>query len=213
MTEEETTERRPAPVTPLVRIVDDEPGIRRALAVLLEAEGYEVACFPSAESFLSEDVLSKPGCLILDIRMPGMSGPELQQELVNRSSALPIIFLTAFADVDTAVNSMKLGAVDFLQKPVDEEKLLTAVARALRNSTSGEEKKLAELQERLATLTPREREIVRLASLGLLNSAIAERLGIGLRTVKFHRAGAYRKLGIHTAAELAQAFSNLRLQK
>lgn len=197
--------------TPLIRIVDDDAHLRKALAFLLENEGYETATYSGAVEFLQNDAPSRPGCLILDVRMPGMNGLELQRELVARSITVPVIFLTAFAEVEIAVSTMKLGACDFLEKPIDEEKLLTAVADAVRRSrlAAGGMPDQAEAEAKLKSLTPRELEIVRMVSQGLLNSAIAERLGIALRTVKFHRASAYRKLGVHTSAELALCFSVL----
>lgn len=197
--------------TPLIRIVDDDAHLRKALAFLLENEGYETAAYAGGMEFLQNDAPSRPGCLILDVRMPGMNGLELQRELAARAITIPVIFLTAFAEVEIAVSTMKLGACDFLEKPIDEEKLLTAVADAVRRSrlAVGGIPDQTKAESKLKSLTPRELEIVRMVSQGLLNSAIAERLGIALRTVKFHRASAYRKLGVHTSAELALWFSIL----
>ncbi|HBC69559.1 MAG: response regulator transcription factor [Duodenibacillus sp.] len=191
---------------PLVRIVDDDPGLRGALVFLLENEGYEVAAFADAASFLKSEQASRPGCLVSDIRMPGMTGLELQRELKSRGNPIPIIFLTAFAEVDMAVEGLKSGAVDFLQKPVHEERLLGAVEAAINADRRARQGLPAreEIEMRLRTLTERERQIVALARQGLANPVIGERLGIGLRTVKFHRASAYRKLGVHTAEELSE---------
>jgi FixJ family two-component response regulator len=199
-----TSQTRDLPA--LVRVVDDDPGLRGALVFLLENEGYEVKAFPDGPSFLRDEQPSRPGCLVCDVRMPGMTGLEVQRALKMQGNRLPIILLTAFAEVDMAVEGLKGGAVDFLQKPVHEEKLLAAVEAAIaadrrnRLGIPGRE----ECEIRLDRLTDRERQILELVRVGLSNTAIAERLGIGLRTVKFHRASAYRKLGVHTAEELEE---------
>ena len=196
---------------PLIRIVDDDEGLRGALAFLLENEGYETACYSDARSFLTGDTPSRAGCLILDVRMPGMTGLELQRELSRRRFPHPVIFLTAFAEVDMAVESLKKGAFDFLQKPVDEEKLLAAVESAvLRDEAAARDLPTqAEFERRLDGLSERQRQIVGFAALGLPNPQIAERLGIALRTVKFHRAEAYRRLGIHTQEDLQLLWPSL----
>ena len=201
--------------SPLIRIVDDDEGLRGALAFLLENEGYETACYSDARDFLTGDTPSRAGCLILDVRMPGMTGLQLQRELAQRRFPHPIIFLTAFAEVDMAVESLKKGAFDFLQKPVDEEKLLEAVEGALRRDAALSRglPTEAEFAARLAALSERQRQIIRLVAAGLPNPQIAQRLGIALRTVKFHRAEAYRRLGIHTQEDLLALSAGLGVDK
>lgn len=190
---------------PLVRIVDDSADAREALRFMLECEGWETEAFESAEAFLAGDRPSRPGCLILDIRMPGRSGLELQAELVRRRSKLPVIFLTGHGEIETAVGAMREGAFDFQAKPVDPAKLLPAVAAAVeadRRRRGGAALSLAS-----AGLTPRELEIARLAASGLVSREIAERLGLSRRTVEHARAAALKKLGVADAAGAARVLA------
>ncbi len=189
---------------PLVRIVDDDPNLRDALSYSLESEGWEVSAYPDARSFLVGDMPSRPGVLVLDVRMPGMSGVELQAELKRRGFVLPIVFLTAHGDIDMAVDALRNGAFHFLQKPVDPEVFLEVVAQAveadrLRRSGALDQESAEAL---LSKLTAREREVVERVALGRLNVQIAVELGLSVRTVETHRASAYKKLRVRSAAGL-----------
>ena len=188
----------------LIRIVDDEDDVREALAMMLRIEGWDAKTYPSARAFLVEDDPSRPGCLVLDVRMPAMTGLELQREMVERGIALPIIFLTGYADIDVAVSSLKEGAVDFLIKPVDDEKLLESIASAVhrdRQRRVGIEGG-ARVREALRSLSARERDILEMFMAGATDAQVAERLALSERTVQGHRAKIYRKFSIHTAKEL-----------
>ncbi len=188
----------------LIRIVDDEDDVREALAMMLRIEGWDAKTYPSARAFLVEDDPSRPGCLVLDVRMPAMTGLELQREMAERGIALPIIFLTGYADIDVAVSSLKEGAVDFLIKPVDDEKLLESIASAVhrdRQRRVGIEGG-ARVREALRSLSARERDILEMFMAGATDAQVAERLTLSERTVQGHRAKIYRKFSIHTAKEL-----------
>ena len=191
---------------PLIRVIDDDDAMRRSWAFLIEGEGWEVATYPSALAFLSANDFSRPGCLLLDIRMPRMSGLELQDVLRDRNIDLPIIFITGHGDVDMAVRGLKSGAVDFLQKPVDDRKLLEVINTAVLKNVSARrsDAELASFRTKLESLTQREREVIRMVAQGASNKAVAEGLGISEKTVQVHRGSAYRKLEIHNAAEIAR---------
>ncbi len=190
---------------PLVRIVDDDPDQLASLEIMLSAEGWDVACYERASDFFAEDTPSRPGCLILDVRMPEISGLEMQEELNRREYPLPILFLTGHGDVDMAVHTLKKGAKDFLLKPVDAPRLLTSVATIVQEDCDQRAMPLdsAAWKRKFRELTEREQEIVRYVASGLLNRQIAERLGISERTVHAHRLSAYRKLNVHNVADLA----------
>jgi FixJ family two-component response regulator len=190
--------------TATVFVVDDDPAVLKGLARLLRSASHDVAVFVSAEEFLAGDHLSRPGCLVLDVEMPGLTGVELQRALAGRHSALPIIFLTGHGDLDMGVRAMKLGAVDFLTKPVDGDVLLEAVRDATERSRVIVAARAAmnEVQRLLATLTPREREVLPLVVSGQLNKQVAARLGTVEKTIKVHRAHVMAKLGVRTLAEL-----------
>ncbi len=193
--------------TPLIRVVDDEASLRRALVFLLESTGWQVAAYDSAEAFLSAwTEPAAPGCLILDIRMPLMSGLELQRLLNDRGITLPVIFLTGHADVSMAVQAMKQGACEFIEKPFKDQTLLDAVSHAVRDDLAhrNEDASRQALRERLDKLSPREMEVSRLIVEGLPNKTIGQRLDISERTVQVHRLHVMEKLAIHSAAELAQ---------
>ena len=190
---------------PLVRIVDDDPDQLASLEIMLSAEGWDVACYERASDFFAEDTPSRPGCLILDVRMPEISGLEMQEELNRREYPLPILFLTGHGDVDMAVHTLKKGAKDFLLKPVDAPRLLTSVATIVQEDCDQRAMPLDSVawKRKFRELTEREQEIVRYVASGLLNRQIAERLGISERTVHAHRLSAYRKLNVHNVADLA----------
>lgn len=190
----------------VVHIVDDDDSLRAALQRQLMAAGYRVRTYGSAGEFLLDPPADGPGCLLLDLALPGPSGLDLQQALTRHGVLLPVIFLTGHGDLSTGVRAMKAGAVDFLTKPVERETLLEAITRALnsdaaRRSSSNAE---ADLKARYAQLTAREREVFDLVVAGLLNKQIADKLGIGERTVKSQRAQVMAKLDAANAAELGR---------
>lgn len=192
-----------ATLAPLVRLVDDDAGFRESQSALLSAMGRQVRCWPDAESFLAEDDLERPGCIVLDMRMPGMTGLDLQRRLSAVRFAPPVIFLTGHGDVDTAVHAMKYGAADFLEKRGDPMRLAAAVERACRHSVEAARAFVDQRAREVlhASLTPRERDVLALAAKGLSNKEAAAALGIGPETVKMHKAGVYGKLGLSSALE------------
>lgn len=189
-----------------VYLVDDDEIVREAVTLLLETAGYEVKCHACAEDFLADWRPGKTGCLLLDMRMPGMNGMELQEELRRREAHLPIIFLSAFGDVPTTVRAIKGGAVDFLTKPVNGAVLLGRVKAAVAASLEAEREADArrQVQERLERLTRREREILVLAIAGKPNKEIAQELRISHRTIEAHRSRIFIKTGVHSLLELAR---------
>lgn len=197
---------------PLIRIIDDESSVRESLSYLLELEGYSVKTWNNPLDFLKEDENSRPGCLILDVMMPEMTGYEIQNLLIERSQHIPIIFISAYGEIESVVRTMKLGAVDFLQKPLDPEKVLEAVKQALRHQEliRSDSLPLAEVFRRFSLLTEREKQILFFAYQGLSNSQIGERLGISRKTVENHRAMSYRKLQISTAHEMKQVIEAIK---
>ena len=192
---------------PTVYIVDDEPAIRDSLAMLLRSVGLASRTFPSAPAFLEGFDAGAPGCLVADVRMPGMSGLELQEALRARQAALPVIIITGHGDIAMAVRAMKAGAADFIEKPFNEQVLLDAVHRALAQQRPGEPPPSAvraEIEARVATLTPREREVMLHVAEGRPNKVVATRLGLSTRTVEVHRAKAMEKMQARSLAELVR---------
>ena len=187
-------------------VVDDDDAVRRGLAALLGAKGYAVETFPAAEAFLARAAPTPPCCLLADVRMPGMSGLELQAELKRRGAALPIVVITGHGDVAMAVTALKAGAVDFIEKPFDADAILDAVAAGVRLSTKAEARGAdrAEIARRVAALTPREREVMDLVVAGQPNKVIAFRLQIAIRTVEIHRARVMEKTGARNLSELVR---------
>lgn len=200
-----------APLPPLVRVIDDDEAMRRSLAFLIESVGLAVQTYARAQEFLDAPQPERTGCVLLDVRMPGMSGLELQAALTRAQLDLPIVFLTGHGDIDMAVNAMKAGAFDFIEKPFRDQRLLDAVARAVRLSEEQQAERMALRAARLAwlALTPREREVARLVADGQANRVIATTLGISERTVHIHRANALQKMATGSAAELAAALIRL----
>lgn len=197
---------------PLIHVVDDDESLCKALLRLLAAAGFEARGYSSTGDFLLNPPPDRPGCLLLDIHMPGPSGLDLQEALRSRGIALPIVFLTGHADVASSVRAMKAGAVDFLMKPVERDTLLEALQRALerdalQRSARGEEDRLRAL---FVSLTPREREVFDHIVAGKLNKQIADELGVAERTVKLQRAQVMAKLGAGSAAELGRLAERLR---
>lgn len=190
---------------PSIYIVDDDEAVRRGLTALLRAKGYTVETFSSADAFL-DGVPAQPfGCALVDIRLPRMSGLELQREIKRRAIPLPVIIITGHGDVPVAVAALKAGAVDFLEKPFDSGAILGAIDEALRLALSGGLNVDREtLAERVAQLTPREREVMALVVEGQPNKAIAHRLKIALRTVEIHRARVMEKTGARNLSELVR---------
>lgn len=191
----------------LVRIVDDDAEQLKSLAFLLRMGGFEVMTYQSAQAFLEMDDPRKPGCLLLDHRMPGMTGMELQAELVERGSLLPVIFLSAHGDIPMAMQAVHRGTMDFLVKPAAPDVLIAAVEKAVKKSFEdlAADAGQADLAEKAATLTDRELEVARLVAEGLLNKQIGDKLGISLPTVKLHRGNAAKKLGVRSAVAMAKA--------
>jgi FixJ family two-component response regulator len=191
---------------PIIFIVDDDASLRTAMTELLEAAGFRTRGYETTGDFLLNPPDDEPGCVLLDVRLPGPSGLDLQAGLQRRDIYLPVIFLTGYADVPTSVRAMKAGAVDFLEKPVTREVLLDAVGRALdydaKRRVSRDEAQLH--RDRLNALTTREREVFDRIVEGKLNKQIADELGVGLRTVKTYRAQLMTKLGVSSAAELGK---------
>ena len=191
---------------PAVFIVDDDDALRRFLGGLIEAVALRVEAYTSAQDFLAAYEPDRPGCLVLDVRMPGMSGLELQRELVERAIDLPVIVLTGHGNVQIAVHAMKAGAFDFVEKPFDNELLLDRIQKAVAESVRarGERIKRDEIAQRVQLLTPRERQVLDLVVVGETNKGVARRLDISERTVEFHRANVMRKLHTNTLAELVK---------
>ncbi len=183
----------------VIRICDDDADLAAALQLFLDLDGWKTAVFHDARSFLTGDRPSIPGCLILDVKMPGLSGLECQQLMKEHGVKLPVVFITGHGDIDMAVQAMMDGACDFIQKPVDEARLTRAITKAATRSLAEATGAVSEdtARERLSQLTARETEIVKLIAAGLVSREIAERLGIALRTVEVHRAGALKKIGTH----------------
>lgn len=189
-----------------VFIVDDDPLIRDALKQLIKSVGLGAQTFSSAQEFLEQDLPEIPSCLILDIRMPRLSGFDLQDELAKRGLTIPIIFVTGHGSVPLSVRAMKGGAVDFIQKPFEDQELLDAIHHAIEKDrqTSMKQAEIREIERRVESLTPRENEVLVLVAAGMLNKQIAYDLGMSENTVKTHRARIMRKMKVESLAELVR---------
>ncbi len=200
-----------API-PIVRIVDDDVSYLTAVARMLRASGFSVKTFASAAEFLAQPELDVPGCVIVDLQMPELSGLDLQEALAREGQRLPVIFLTGHGDIATTVRAMRRGAEDFLTKRAPKEDLLDAVKRALDRDTCERDARarLKALRERFTALTPREREVLHHVVQGKLNKQIAYDLGIHERTVKLHRTSITTKLGVSSTAELTKLWMEAR---
>ena len=192
---------------PTIHVVDDDEAMRDSMTWLLEGEGYAVACYESAASFLAARSEQMRGCIVLDVRMPEMSGLELHEKLEALGSRLPIIFVTGHGDVPMAVSALQRGACDFIEKPFKNEDLLSRISRALElgAEVSARDERNHAIVRRLAQLTQREREVMQLVVAGKLNKQIADQLDISMKTVEAHRARVMEKMGVRTLAELVKA--------
>jgi len=202
------------PVQARVFIVDDAREIRIALTRLLEVAGYHARAFESAEQFLEQQDCEVPGCLLLDIGMPGMSGIDLQRALIGSKRARPIIFLTGHEDINTCVQAMKMGAVDFLTKPIDDTRLFSAVDHAIHLDVAARRERAIcdAIQQRLQELTQREWQVMELVIRGLLNKQIAVELGIHEKTVKVHRMRVMKKMEVRSVATLVQLVARVGIE-
>ena len=190
----------------IVYVVDDDASVRKALARLIGSVGLTVRTFGSAQEFLDEDRPDRAACLILDVRMPGLSGLDLQERLSGTRRPIPIIFISGHANVPTSVRAMKAGAVEFLEKPFDEQKLLDAIRQGLERSSRerATKKERSGIRRRVDTLTPREREVFSLVVTGMLNKQIGSALGTSEKTIKVHRARVMKKMKAGSLAELVR---------
>lgn len=191
---------------PTAYIVDDDEAIRTLWRWLMESNGIVVQTFPSAAAFIAAYRRGEPGCLVLDVHMPGMSGLELQEYLMQQGIEIPIVFVSGRGDIPTVVSAMKSGAVDFIEKPFGHREVLSTVRRAFRRDAQAGERRAhrAQLAARLAALTEREREVMHRVVGGKPNKVIAEELRISVKTVEFHRANVMEKMGTASIAELVQ---------
>jgi FixJ family two-component response regulator len=191
---------------PLVYIVDDDDGMRRALTVLITTIGYQPVAFAKPTEFLAKYDAGQPACLVLDVRMPEMSGLEVQQQLNKTGSMLPVILISGHGDIPMAVQAMKDGAFDFLQKPFRDQELIDRINGALKLDAQNRESvdRLADLKAREESLTPREREVLALVVDGKANKVIAIDLGLSERTVEIHRANVMEKMGARSVAHLVK---------
>jgi len=196
---------------PIVYIVDDDEGVRNSLRFLLKSVDLPSRALSSAREFLDSYVTDQPGCLVLDVRMPGMSGLELQQQLNLRGAVIPVIFITGHGDVPMAVEAMQHGAFDFLQKPFRDQDLIERIRRALQRDARSRSvlTQHARIRERLASLTPREHEMLALMIRGLANKVMAAELGVSQRTVEIHRARVMEKSGAGSLAQLVRMMLDL----
>jgi two-component system response regulator FixJ len=197
--------------SPIVFVVDDDEAVRNSLGLLLKSVGLAASALPTAQEFLDTYRPNQPGCLVLDVRMPGMSGMELQQQLNIRGAVIPVIFISGHGDIPMAVEAMQQGAFDFLQKPFRDQDLIDRIQRALvKDQTNRAElKERARIQERLTSLTPREREVLTLVASGKPNKVMAGDLGVSQRTVEIHRARVMEKMGASSLAQLVRMVMDL----
>jgi RNA polymerase sigma factor (sigma-70 family) len=197
---------------PVVFVIDDDPSVRSSLKFLLSTVGLQVESFESADKFLRKTPADTPGCLILDVRLPGLSGLDFQRELAARKMNIPIVFLTGHGDIPMSVRAIKAGAVEFLTKPFRDQDLLDAVRIALERDRSRreEEKEVMILQRRFDSLTSREREVISLVVSGMLNKQIADQLGTAESTVKVQRSRAFEKMHAESLVDLVRMMEKVK---
>jgi FixJ family two-component response regulator len=193
---------------PSVFVVDDDEGVRKGICLMIETAGIPCHAYESAEHFLEQYPPGKPGCLILDVNLPGLNGPELHEELNRRNIRLPVIFLTAHGDIPTTVRAMKEGAFDFLTKPVASKELIDRIREAFKWEDGQDDSNPKEqiFMTRISHLSEREKEVLPLAAAGMQNKEIAQQLGISHRTVEIHRINILKKTGYHNFVELARSY-------
>jgi FixJ family two-component response regulator len=203
---------RPGGEQPTVYVVDDDAGVRRAAKELIETVGLRVETFASAQDFLETERHDAPGCLVLDVRLPGLSGLDLQRELRNTNNPVQIIFVTGHGDIPMSVQAMKAGAVEFLTKPFRDQQLLDSIAEAINRDRLArkERREIAELRLRHESLTPREREVMEHVVKGLLNKQVGAELGMSETTVKLHRAQVMQKMRADSLADLVRMSERLQ---
>jgi FixJ family two-component response regulator len=203
----------PAEAAGTVFVIDDDASVRRALERQLRTAGFRVETFASAQDYVARAPQAAIACIVTDVRMPGMSGLDLQDSLAQAGRALPMVFITGHGDIPTTVRAMKGGAVNFLPKPFAEREILAAVAEALERSAAieRERRELGSLRARYEALTPREREVLALVAAGLLNKVVADRLGIAEATIKVHRGRVMEKMGAASLADLVRMSERLGL--
>ena len=201
-------------ITEVVYVVDDDESVRRSLARLLRSAGLTAETFPSAQAFLDRELPDRTACLVLDVRLPGLSGLDLQGALTQTERIVPIVFITGHGNVPMSVQAMKSGAVDFLQKPFEEDQLLAAIERALARCRAARAERTERMvvQRRFDMLTPRERQVLGLVVAGRLNKQIAADLGAAEKTIKIHRGRVMRKMEASSVAELVRMSQRIGIQ-
>lgn len=210
-----TTTQVPSAPLPTVFVIDDDEDMRSALGNLFRSVGHEVKLFGSAAEFLEDASSDMPGCLVLDVRLPGMSGLDFQNKLASTNAHIPIVFMTGHGDIPMSVRAMKAGAVDFLTKPFRDQDMLDAVTRAIEadRTRRSSQQATSGVRDSYGRLSPREREVMTLVTRGLMNKQVAHELGLSEITVKLYRGQAMRKMGAGSLADLVRMAELLKLHK